>query len=186
MVQHRRRFSFREAPCGRRPMIGRWPKKQQGAGRKIRRLVGSDHRWALEGPISQRSAWADRETGASAKGVVHLFAARSRFQRLVGDFKSQYVFLLSHGYNSFRLPAALAVRRSIRKPERPPSAMAYDPMQTLQSQLGKSLSLQLLMTVPRRRVPSDNVIRLQGIAFASQRLLPARVIGLTFEAKLRT
>ena len=128
---------------------------------KIRRLVGLDHRWALEGPISQRSAWADRETGARAKGVVHLFAARSRFQRLVGDFKSQYVFLLSHGYNSFRLPAAPAVRRSIRKPERPPSAMAYDPMQKLQSQLGKSLSLQLLMTVPRRISRSDSANRLQ-------------------------
>jgi hypothetical protein len=72
--------------------------------------------------------------------------------------------LLSHGYNSFRLPAAPAVRRSIRKPERPPSAMAYDPMQTLQSQLGKSLSLQLLMTVPRRNFRSEATVRLQATA----------------------
>src|SRR5262245_65581280 len=142
---------------------------------KIRRLVGLD-RWANEGPISRRSAWADRETGASAKGIVHLFAARSRFQRLVGDFKSQYVFLLSHGYNSFRLPAALAVRRSIRKPERPPSAMAYDPMQNLQSQLGKSLSLQLLMTVPRRNSQSDDAVWLQGPAFNFLQLLFGRPV----------
>jgi hypothetical protein len=37
-------------------------------------------------------------------------------------------------------------------------------MQKLQSQLGKSLSLQLLMTVPRGNLPSDDVIRLQGAA----------------------
>lgn len=147
---------------------------------KIRRLVGLD-RWAHEGPISRRSAWADRETGASAKGIVHLFAARGRFQRLVGDFKSQYVFLLSHGYNSFRLPAALAVRRSIRKPERPPSAIAYDRMQNLQSQLGKSLSLQLLMTVPRRNFPSDDAIWLQVKALNFLQLLPAHLMGLPFE-----
>jgi hypothetical protein len=46
-------------------------------------------------------AWADRETGASAKGVIHLFATRSRFQRLVGHFKSQNVFLVSHGIIPF-------------------------------------------------------------------------------------
>src|SRR5262245_30809996 len=37
-------------------------------------------------------------------------------------------------------------------------------MQNMQSQLGKSLSLQLLMTVPRRKFPSDNAIQLQDRA----------------------
>jgi hypothetical protein len=86
--------------------------------------------------------------------------------------------LLSHGYNSFRLPAAPAVRRSIRKPERPPSAIAYDPMQKLQSQLGKSLSLQLLMTVTRRNLPSDDVIRLQGTALTFLQLLLGHQVRL--------
>jgi len=49
--------------------------------------------------------------------------------------------------------------------------MAYDPMQKLQSQLGKSLSLQLLMTVPRRNFPSDDAVRLQGTALNFLQLL---------------
>jgi hypothetical protein len=52
--------------------------------------------------------------------------------------------------------------------------MAYDPMQTLQSQLGKSLSLQLLMTVPRRNFRSDDAVWLQGTAFNFLQLLFGR------------
>jgi hypothetical protein len=39
--------------------------------------------------------------------------------------------------------------------------MTYDPMQKLQSQLGKSLFLQLLMTVARRNFPIDGAVWLQ-------------------------
>jgi len=49
--------------------------------------------------------------------------------------------------------------------------MAYDRMQNLQSQLGKSLSLQCLMTVPRRNFPSDDIIWLQVEALNFLQLL---------------
>jgi hypothetical protein len=50
-------------------------------------------------------------------------------------------------------------------------------MQTLQSQLGKSLSLQLLMTVPRRIVSSDGPAWLQVKALNFLQLLRGSLFG---------
>jgi len=58
--------------------------------------------------------------------------------------------------------------------------MAYDPMQKLQSQLGKSLSLQLLMTVPRRNVPGCGAIWLQAKVLSFLQLLSGHLVWLQF------
>ena len=53
-------------------------------------------------------------------------------------------------------------------------------MQNLQSQLGKSLSLQLLMTVPRRNVPGCGAIWLQVKVLSFLQLLSGHLVWLQF------
>jgi hypothetical protein len=53
-------------------------------------------------------------------------------------------------------------------------------MQNLQSQLGKSLSLQLLMTVPRRNFPRDDPAWLQVEALDFLQLLSGGLVRLQF------
>lgn len=53
-------------------------------------------------------------------------------------------------------------------------------MQNLQSQLGKSLSLQLLMTVPRRNIRGGGDIRLQVKVLSFLQLLPGHLVRLQF------
>jgi hypothetical protein len=53
-------------------------------------------------------------------------------------------------------------------------------MQNLQSQLGKSLSLQLLMTVPRRNLTRDGAAWLQVKALDFLQLLSRSLVRLQF------
>jgi hypothetical protein len=53
-------------------------------------------------------------------------------------------------------------------------------MQNLQSQLGKSLFLQLLMTVPRRNFPVGVAVWLQVKVLSILQLLSGRLVWLQF------